>query len=37
MLDLSMQHPEYAVLVSKYYTAIGQQAIKLNRKSRRIS
>lgn len=29
MLDLSMQHPEYAVLVSKYYAAIGQQAIKL--------
>ncbi|MFC4162855.1 hypothetical protein ACFOWU_04260 [Epilithonimonas zeae] len=29
MLDLSTQHPEYAVLVSKYYTEIGKQVIKL--------
>lgn len=29
MLDLSTQHPEYAVLVSKYYAAIGSQLIKL--------
>lgn len=29
MLDLSLQHPEYAVLVSKYYAAIGTQLIKL--------
>ena len=29
MLDLSVQHPEYAALVSKYYAAIGQQALKL--------
>lgn len=29
MLDLSAQHPEYAVLVSKYYTEIGKQVIKL--------
>lgn len=29
MLDLSLQHPEYAVLVSKYYVAIGTQLIKL--------
>ncbi len=29
MLDLSTQHPEYAVLVSKYYAAIGTQLIKL--------
>lgn len=29
MLDLSSQHPEYAVLVSKYYTEIGKQVIKL--------
>nr|EJK5328055.1 hypothetical protein [Elizabethkingia meningoseptica] len=29
MLDLSAQHPEYAVLVSKYYIEIGKQVIKL--------
>ena len=29
MLDLSIQHPEYAVLVSKYYSAIGEQVLKL--------
>lgn len=29
MLDLSVQHPEYAVLVSKYYSEIGKQVIKL--------
>ena len=29
MLDLSAQHPEYAVLVSKYYVEIGQQVLKL--------
>jgi hypothetical protein len=29
MLDLSAQHPEYAVLVSKYYVEIGKQTIKL--------
>lgn len=29
MLDLTAQHPEYAVLVSKYYAEIGQQIIKL--------
>ena len=29
MLDLSSQHPEYAVLVSKYYSEIGIQIIKL--------
>ena len=29
MLDLSAQHPEYAVLVSKYYVEIGKQAVKL--------
>lgn len=29
MLDLSLQHPEYAILVSKYYAAIGTQLIKL--------
>ena len=29
MLDLSAKHPEYAVLVSKYYTEIGKQVIKL--------
>lgn len=29
MLDLSAQHPEYAVLVSKYYSEIGIQVIKL--------
>lgn len=29
MLNLSMQHPEYGVLVSKYYEAIGQQTLKL--------
>lgn len=29
MLDLSTQHPEYAILVSKYYVEIGKQIIKL--------
>lgn len=29
MLNLSAQHPEYAVLVSKYYVEIGKQALKL--------
>lgn len=29
MLKLSAQHPEYAVLVSKYYTEIGNQTMKL--------
>ena len=29
MLDLSAQHPEYAILVSKYYIEIGKQAVKL--------
>ncbi|HCR77537.1 hypothetical protein J8N07_06830 [Chryseobacterium arthrosphaerae] len=29
MLDLSAQHPEYAVLVSKYYAEIGKQTLKL--------
>ena len=29
MLDLSAQHPEYAILVSKYYIEIGKQALKL--------
>ncbi|MEN2436261.1 hypothetical protein AAH994_12675 [Weeksellaceae bacterium A-14] len=29
MLDLSAQHPEYAILVSKYYVEIGKQAVKL--------
>ncbi|KUJ50062.1 hypothetical protein [Chryseobacterium sp. JAH] len=29
MLDLSAQHPEYAVLVSKYYSEIGKQTLKL--------
>ena len=29
MLDLSIQHPEYAVLVSRYYTEIGRQTLKL--------
>ncbi len=29
MLNLSTQHPEYAVLVSKYYVEIGKQVIKL--------
>lgn len=29
MLELSAQHPEYAVLVSKYYAEIGTQVIKL--------
>ncbi|WP_144281055.1 hypothetical protein [Chryseobacterium echinoideorum] len=29
MLNLSAQHPEYAVLVSKYYIEIGKQVIKL--------
>ncbi len=29
MLDLSAQHPEYAVFVSKYYVEIGKQVVKL--------
>ena len=29
MLDLSAQHPDYAVLVSKYYVEIGKQVVKL--------
>ena len=29
MLDLSTEHPEYAVLVSKYYAAIGKELVKL--------
>ena len=29
MLDLSAQHPEYAILVSKYYSEIGTQVTKL--------
>ncbi len=29
MLDLSAQHPEYSVLVSKYYIEIGKQTMKL--------
>jgi len=29
MLDLSAQHPEYAVLVSKYYVEIGKQVLTL--------
>ncbi|MGV0922555.1 hypothetical protein [Empedobacter tilapiae] len=29
MLDLSAQHPEYSVLVSKYYVEIGKQTLKL--------
>lgn len=29
MLDLSAQHPEYGILVSKYYFEIGNQAMKL--------
>ena len=29
MLNLSAQHPEYAVLISKYYTEIGKQTLKL--------
>ncbi len=29
MLNLSAQHPEYAILVSKYYAEIGKQAVKL--------
>lgn len=29
MLDLSAQHPEYAVLVSRYYAEIGKQTLKL--------
>ena len=31
MLDLSAQHPEYAILVSKYYIEIGKQAVKLKK------
>lgn len=30
MLDLSAQHPEYAILVSKYYTEISKQTLKLH-------
>ena len=29
MLDLSAQHPEYSVLISKYYVEIGKQTMKL--------
>lgn len=29
MLDLSAQHPEYSVLISKYYIEIGKQMLKL--------
>lgn len=29
MLDLSAQHPEYGILVSKYYVEIGKQVLKL--------
>ena len=29
MLNLSAQHPEYAILFSKYYVEIGKQAVKL--------
>ena len=29
MFDLSAQHPEYAILVSKYYVEIGKQTLKL--------
>lgn len=29
MLDLSAQHPEYSVLISKYYIDIGKQVMKL--------
>lgn len=29
MLDLTVQHPEYSVLITKYYTAIGVQTLKL--------
>jgi len=29
MLNLSAQHPDYAILVSKYYVEIGKQAVKL--------
>ncbi len=29
MLDLSATHPEYAVLISKYYVEIGKQTMKL--------
>jgi hypothetical protein len=29
MLDLSAQHPEYSVLISKYYVEIGKQTVKL--------
>ncbi len=29
MLELSAQHPEYAILVSKYYVEIGNQTMKL--------
>lgn len=29
MLELSAQHPEYSVLISKYYVEIGKQTMKL--------
>jgi len=29
MMDLSAQHPEYSVLISKYYIEIGKQTMKL--------
>ncbi|MEG2078127.1 hypothetical protein [Chryseobacterium sp.] len=29
MLDLTLQYPEYSVLITKYYTAIGLQTLKL--------
>lgn len=29
MLDLSAQHPEYSILISKYYIEIGKQTMKL--------
>lgn len=31
MLDLTAQHPEYVILVSKYYVEIGKQTMKLQR------
>lgn len=31
MLDLTAQHPEYAILVSKYYVEIGKQTMKFQR------
>lgn len=30
-MDLTAQHPEYAILVSKYYVEIGKQTMKLQR------